>query len=442
MISSAGILFGVLAIVYLSIREVNIVVAAPLATIIIVVSNHMDIVTAMLGVEKNNYMGALGSYIMNYFAVFLLGSILAKLMETSGATVSIADYIMSKVGVGNPFRVLVAIFVVSFVLTYGGISLFVVMFAVLPLAKTLFQKMNLSWNLIQVPLWLGIGTVTMTMLPGTPAIQNVIPIQYLDTSLTAAFLPSILGSIGCIVFGLIYMNYVLKRSLKKGEDFGTYTASIDSKQIYHSKPSFVKSIFPLVLLILITISGSLAGSDYLRRNIIYIALIVAILLSLILFNSFISDKINTISIGGKDSISPIFSTASAVAFGAVVMSADGFNIFADMILRIPGSPLFSLTFLSAFMSAITGSTSGALGIIMPNFAEYYLSLGVNPEMLHRVAAVSANITTIVPQGGAYLTFLAISGLKFKNSFKDTFIVVSIGSIISNVIIIIVGAFLY
>jgi H+/gluconate symporter-like permease len=211
MLGSLGVLLGVAAIIYFSLKEINIIIAAPLATLIVVLLNQMDVVTSLLGNQPNNYMGALSTYILNYFAIFLLGSILAKLMEASNATVSIADFILQKVGYDNPYRVLVAIFIISAILTYGGISLFVVMFAVLPLAKSLFKKMDLAWNLIQVPLWLGIATITMTVLPGTPAIQNVIPIQYLDTSLTAAAIPSILGGIGCVIFGLFYMNYTLKK---------------------------------------------------------------------------------------------------------------------------------------------------------------------------------------------------------------------------------------
>lgn len=442
IIGSIGVLIGVIAIIYFSIKEINIIIAAPLATIIVVLLNQMDIVPALLGDAANNYMGALSTYILNYFAIFLLGSILAKLMEASGATISIADYILQRVGYDNPYRVLVAIFIISSILTYGGISLFVVMFAVLPLAKSLFKKMDLAWNLIQVPLWLGIATVTMTVLPGTPAIQNVIPIQYLNTSLTAAMIPSILGAIGCIIFGLSYMRVTLKRSLEKGENFSTYSSGAVDESTDRPLPSFVASILPLLVLVLIAISGSLLGNEFVKKNIIYVALSAGIFLALLLFRKLIPNTIASISAGASGSIAPIFSTASAVAFGAVVMIAPGFQLFSDLILKIPGSPLISLTVLTASMSAVTGSSSGALGIVMPNFAEYYLSTGLDPEMIHRVAAVASNILTIVPQSGVLLTFLSLTGLNHKNGFKQTFITVMGGTLIAEIIIIIVGMFIY
>ncbi|HEL0624096.1 TPA: GntP family permease [Streptococcus equi subsp. zooepidemicus] len=435
-----GVLLGIIAIVYFSLKEIHITIAAPMATILVVLLNSMPLVESLLGKEPNNYMGALGGYIMSYFAIFLLGSILAKLMEVSGATVSIAEFILKKVGYQNPYRILVAIFIISAILTYGGISLFVVMFAVLPLARSLFKKMDLAWNLIQVPLWLGIATFTMTILPGTPAIQNVIPIQYLNTSLTAALVPSILGSVGCIAFGLFYMKRCLTKSLEVGENYATYTSQTNEDTAERVLPSFVASILPLALLIAIAITGSLLGDEFVKKNIIYVALLTGIISAIVLFNKYIDKKIATLSIGASGAVGPIFATASAVAFGSVVTAASGFGVFSDIILNIPGPPVISLTVLTSAMAAITGSSSGALGIVMPNFAQYYLDAGVSPEIIHRVAAVASNILTIVPQSGVFLTFLSLTGLSHKNGFKQTFITVFGSTLVAESIIILTSLF--
>ncbi|WP_165626368.1 GntP family permease [Streptococcus equi] len=435
-----GVLLGIIAIVYFSLKEIHITIAAPMATILVVLLNSMPLVESLLGKEPNNYMGALGGYIMSYFAIFLLGSILAKLMEVSGATVSIAEFILKKVGYQNPYRILVAIFIISAILTYGGISLFVVMFAVLPLARSLFKKMDLAWNLIQVPLWLGIATFTMTILPGTPAIQNVIPIQYLNTSLTAALVPSILGSVGCIAFGLFYMKRCLTKSLEVGENYATYTSQTNEDTAERVLPSFVASILPLALLIAIAITGSLLGDEFVKKNIIYVALLTGIISAIVLFNKYIDKKIATLSIGASGAVGPIFATASAVAFGSVVTAASGFGVFSDIILNIPGPPVISLTVLTSAMAAITGSSSGALGIVMPNFAQYYLDAGVSPEIIHRVGAVASNILTIVPQSGVFLTFLSLTGLNHKNGFKQTFITVFGGTLVAESIIMLTSLF--
>lgn len=437
-----GVFVGIAIIILLSAKGIHITIAAPVATLVILVMNGMDIMQGMLGGEANNFMGSLGNYVMNYFAIFLLGSILAKLMEKSGATVSIADTILNKIGSENPYLVMVAIFIISVILTYGGISLFVSMFAVIPLARPLFKKLDISWHLIQLPVWLGIATISMTMLPGTPAIQNVIPMQYLGTTLTAAAIPSILASIGAVIFGLTYMKITLNRSIAKGDTYATYITE-EPEEIENQKlPAFGASIIPLLVVVFMAISGSIFGNEYIQQNIIYFALLVGIFLSIALFYNFIPEMSKVLSEGGSGAIGPIFATSLAVAFGAVVMGAPGFQAISDAILKMPGGPLISLTVLTALMSGITGSSSGALGIVMPTYAEHYLAAGLAPELIHRVAAIGSNILTVPPHGGAMITFLSIAGLNHKNGFKEGFFIVTGSAIVAQTIMIIVGSIMY
>lgn len=445
-IGALGILLGTFIIVYFSLKGVNMIMTAPLATLAVVLFNQLPVVETLLGKEATNYMGSLGTYLMNYFAIFLLGSILAKLMESSGATTSIANFILDKVGKDNPFRVLLAVFLISAVLTYGGISLFVVMFAIIPLARTLFEKVDLSWHLIQVPVWLGIATFTMTMLPGTTAIQNVIPIKYLNTSLTAAAIPSLFGSVGCVAFGLLYMNRCLKKSLKAGETFGTYTevTKLDEITVGADKkiPSFLASVTPLVLLVTLSILGSLFGNTFMKSNVIYLALIVGIVTAVVLFYPYIEDKKMVFNKGAVESINPIMTTASAVAFGSIVVLAPGFKFFSEIIFHLPGSPLISLTALTSFIAGITGSSSGAVGIVMPTYAQQYLDMGIHPEVLHRVTSVASNILTLPPQSGALITFVGLTGLGYKNGFKQSFVTVFGGSLVAVIIIILTSQLFY
>ena len=442
MLGTIGVFIGIALIILLSAKGIHITIAAPIATLAILIFNGSDIMQGLLGTEATNFMGSLGSYVMNYFAIFLLGSILAKLMEASGATVAIADTILSKIGSENPYLVMVAIFVISVILTYGGISLFVCMFAVIPLARPLFKKLDISWHLIQIPVWLGIATITMTMLPGTPAIQNVIPMKYLGTTLTAAAIPSLLASIGAVAFGLVYMKFALSRSIAKGDKYATYITESGAEVEDRELPSFLPAVLPLLVVVVMAISGSVFGDEYIKKNIIYFALLVGIILSIILFKKYIPNMGKTLSEGGLGSIGPIFATALAVAFGAVVMGVPGFQSISDVILKMPGGPLVSLTVMTALMSGITGSSSGALGIVMPKFAEHYLAAGLAPELIHRVAAIGSNILTVPPHGGAMITFLSIAGLNHKNGFKEGFITVTGAAIVAQIILVIVGGIIY
>ncbi|MDK6298220.1 GntP family permease [Staphylococcus caprae] len=416
-IGTIGIILGILFIIYLAMKGYSILIIGPIASIIVILTNRLPFFDSLIG-TKDSYMTGLAGFIISFFGVFLLGSLLAKYMDQSGAAQSIAETIISKVGTSNPYSILVAIFIITAILTYGGISLFVVVFVLVPLAKPLFKELDIAWNLIGIPIMLGLGTFTMTMLPGTPSVQNVVPTKYLGTTLTAAPLLGIIGTIVAIAFGLWYMKFALKKSIAKGETFSDFNLNIDESQPTHKEtPNIILSILPIIVLIAINIIGSAFKVD----NIILIGLAVSIILSALIFHKYIPVHKSVINEGAISSVTPMFLTASAIAFGTVVTLAPGFNSIKSLILNIPGNPLISLSVASALFGVITGSASGSLGIVMHAFGKQYVDMGIDPEVIHRVATMSSSIFTVMPHTGFVLTFFALTGLNHKNGFKYLFI---------------------
>ncbi len=435
-LATIGITLAIIAIIYLTARGINIVLAAPLATLIVILTNNMNIFEALIG-KQNSYMVGLSNFLINNFAIFLLGSILAQYMEKSGATLSIANYIIKKIGKDSPYKMLIAITIVASILTYGGISIFIVIFAIIPLAKPLFKELNISWELFPIPVFLGASTYTMTLLPATPSIHNAIPTKVLGTTLTAAPLLSIAGTIVILIFGLLYMNYALKKSINNKETFNYKLDDAASTSLDLEKsPSVSLSIAPIILLISIIFIFSKTP------NIILIALTCSILFSAIIFYKNIKNQKDTLNNGAVGAVVPAFATSSSVAFGTVLTTATGFELIRNTILNIPGSPLISLAVATALLSAITGSSSGALGIVMTTFIPKYMGLGIDPEVLHRVVVVASAALTVVPQSGVMITFHTLSGLSLKRGFKHSFIIVNIGHILALIAIILLATLLY
>jgi H+/gluconate symporter-like permease len=433
-IGIAGIVLAIGLIIFLAMKGYSIVFIGPLAAVIVMLTNNMDLYTAAIS-GPTAYMAGLAKYITNYFAIFLLGSILAKYIEASGAATSIAKSIMKLTGTEKPYALLVAIFMISAVLTYGGISLFVVIFAIIPLARPIFKQMDMAWNLISIPVMLGVATFTMTMLPGTPSIQNVIPTTILGTTLTAAPVLGILGTIAALAFGLWYMKHELNKSIKKGENYSTYcldaaeeTAAADVKT-----PNIIASILPLVLLIAIILAGSIMKVP----NIILIGLITANVVAAVAFNAFIKSHKIVINEGSQGSVFPIFFTAAAVGFGTVITSAPAFKVIADAILHMPGSPLISLSVATMVMAVITGSSSGTIAIILSAFGKAYMDMGISPDVIHRVTVVASSVLTAMPHSGVCLSFLALTKLNHKNAFKYFFLVIT-GSNAAALLVILLG----
>ncbi len=435
MLGLFGILLSIALIIYLAAKGFNIIYVAPLLSILIIVTNGMDFFPSIIGKEAS-YMTGLGGFVINMFAVFMLGSILAKYMEKSGAAQSIASKVISITGKDNAYAVLIGVFLISTLLTLGGVTLFVLLFVLIPLAKPLFKELNIPWNLIAIPSMLGMGTFTMTMLPGTPSVQNVIPTTYLGTTLTAAPLVGIIATIATIAFGLWYMKFELNRSRKKGLTFADFCEDDSVSEVRKDVPSFIVSILPMLTLITIVVVGSILKVG----NIILIGLVAAILLSAILFNKYLPKQKVVLNEGASSSITPLFFTASTIGYGVVLTMAPGFEVIKNLILSIPGNPLISLTTAAVAIGAITGSSSGTIGIVLGGFADTYLAAGVDPEAMHRVGLIASSLVNALPHSGVILTFLALTGLTQKQGFKPLFITMT-GSIFFGLIAALISAFI-
>ncbi|HFU4063187.1 TPA: GntP family permease [Streptococcus suis] len=430
-----GVLLAVVAIIYWTSKNLHVIIAAPLASLIIILTNQMNVLEVMLGKEQS-YMAGLAGFLINNFAIFMLGSILARYMEASGATQTIANSILKVMGKDSPYKGLLAITLIASILTYGGVSIFVVIFTLLPLSRPLFKELNINWALFPIPVFLGAGTYTMTTLPGAPSIQNVIPTKVLGTSLTAAPLISLAASLTLLVFGLLYMAYCLKKSLANGETYNEEDDDEVAIMVADKKPNLFLSVLPLISLI-----GTILLLNKMS-NVLAIGLLVSILLSALIFYPYLPNQKDMLNSGATASIVPAFATSSTVAFGTVLTLSTGFAFIQDWIQQIPGSPLISLSISTALISGIIGSSSGAVGIASSNFLPAYLEMGINPELLHRVVVVASAILTVVPQSGVMITFHNLSKLSMKRGLKYSFILVTVGHLLALLVILLLAPLLY
>ena len=427
-----GILLGILTVILFIVKKHNIIVAAPIATIVLLLFNDVPILESVFG-KENSYMTFLAGFVASNFAIFLLGSILAKYMDVGGATVSIANRILSIVGTKNPYNALVALFIISAILTYGGINVFVIIFALVPMARPIFQQLNISWKLVIIPVFGGTSTFTMTMLPGAPSLHNVVPSQALGTTLTAAPLMGIITTIAAIIFILTFMKIVLNRSLSKNEVFEDRFAAVESAtEEKRELPSFFISLLPIIVLL-----GTILIFSKVNY-IIFIALIIAILLSAVLFRKKIKNQKELLSDGANESVGSTITTGSTIAFGSIATGVPAFKGIFSLIQSIPGPPILSLMVGTGIIGGITASAVGAIGISIANFVPHYLELGLNPETIHRAVAIASVSLSIVPYSGFLLIFNRITGLTMKESFKNGFIAVCVTHWVAMAIVVIMA----
>lgn len=427
-----GIVVGLVFFVVAAMRGWNVLITSIVTAIVIALTNGMDIMSSMVGTETS-YVTGLAGFLRGNLIIFMGGAIMGEFMDKSGAAKSIAQAIMNKVGTKSPYMVLLGISLIGALLTYAGISMFVAMFALIPLARPMFRECDIPWPLFCAAWTLGTCSFTMAMIPGVPAIAWINAANGCGVSLTAAPIMGIVGSIIAIVVSCLYIKFALKRAEAKGEH---YVESADDVAVEEDKniPNLGLSLLPLILLIATIIGLSAAG----MKNVVYIGMVVGILASMLCFFKFVPSMRDTLGKGAVAGIGPAVFTSAAVGVGTVAAASVGFSVIYGAIFNMPGGTYVSAATMAAALGGIMGSGSGAVGIIAQNFLQPYLATGVDPAALAKIIATSATIGGALPNSGAMFGMLSAMKLTHKNSYKYI-AAISIGAGLCALIVMIIMA---
>ncbi len=440
------------ALIYLAYRGISLLLLTPALAILAVLAAQGG---PLLASYTQIFMQATGGFIIQFFPLFLLGAVFGKLMQASGAARVLADSTIQALG---PERAILAVILSCAVMTYGGVSLFVVAFAVWPIAQALFQQAQLPKRLIPATIALGAFTFTMTALPGTPAIQNAIPMPYFGTTPFAA--PGLGVITGLLMLGLGWA-WLERRARALGPGYGAEPEAATQK--HGTAPSLTVASAPLVLVLVLNFAFTfliipametsyLARPEYgatdigaLRGVWSIIAALTLACLALIALNwQRLADSLaETLDTGAKDALVPIFNTASLVGFGAVIAALSSFTLIRDWVVTAGGdNPLISLAIGTSLLAGMTGSASGGMSIALATLGETYLELGlaagIAPDLLHRVTAVATGGLDALPHNGAVITLLTICGLTHKEAYGDIAMVAVIIPLVALVVLIALG----
>lgn len=444
------------AMMVLAYRGVSLLLLTPALAILAVLAAEGG---PLLASYTQIFMKATGGFIIQYFPLFLLGAVFGKLMEASGSAKVLAIGIVRRLG---QRRAILAVILSCATMTYGGVSLFVVAFAVWPIASALFREAALPKVLIPATIALGAFTFTMTALPGTPSIQNAIPMPYFGTTLFAAPWLGLIASIVMFGLGWVWLEW---RANAIGPGYGG--GEEDTQEASHAEaPSTAVAAMPLVMVLVLNLVFTLfvipaMETSYLAEPLYgqteigalrgiwsIIAALTLSSLALIAVNwRRLSEQLRqTLDEGASDALKPIFNTASLVGFGAVISSLSAFTIIRDWVVTIGGNnPLISLAVGTSLLAGLTGSASGGMSIALATLGDTYLSMaraaGISPDLLHRVTAVATGGLDTLPHNGAVITLLSICGLTHKQAYADIAVVAVLIPVIALVILVTLGTLL-
>jgi H+/gluconate symporter-like permease len=456
-----------------------VLVLAPAAALLAAAASREP----LLAHWTQTFMGSAAKFLAQFFPIFLLGALFGKLMDDSGSVSAIARFMTQKLG---PSRAVLAVVLAGALVTYGGVSLFVAFFVLAPMAQALFQAADIPRRLMPAAIALGTSTFTMSALPGSPAIQNAIPIPYFGTTPFAAPGLGIIAAAIMLGFGLWWLGRAETAARKAGQGFGqaanipadaadnelvreraAVAQTFDPAEIQHGKhsislPPILVAALPLVVVVAVNLLMSffvlprldvsfLSEERWGKTSLsavggvwaVIVALAAAIAVLVFLNRRRLPTLRESIDAGSNASVLPAFSVASLVGFGAVVAALPAFAMVRDRMLSIGGGPLVSLALATNVLAALTGSASGGLTIALDALGETYMRLGaaagIDPAVMHRVAVIGASSLDSLPHNGAVVTLLAVCGSTHRESYFDIVMVGIVGAVFGLVAVIIVGS---
>jgi len=474
-----GILVGLALLVLFAFRGWSVLLLAPAAALVAAAFGREPLLANWTQV----FMGSAARFLAQFFPIFLLGAVFGKLMDDSGSVSAVADFMTKTLG---ERRAIVAVVLAGAFVTYGGVSLFVAFFVLSPMAQALFRAAAVPRRLMPAAIVLGTSTFTMSALPGTPSIQNAIPMPFFGTTPFAAPGLGIIAAAIMLGFGLWWLRRAEASARRAGEGYGaeatvsadraaddelvreraTTAREFDPAEMHHgdrsvSVPPALFAALPLVVVVAVNLLMSLVvlprlDFSYLADErwgattisgvagvwSVVVALAAAIATVILCNRPRLPSLRQSMDAGANASVLPALSVASLVGFGAVIAALPAFEIVRDWVLAIEGGPLVSLAVATNVLAALTGSASGGLTIALDALGQTYMTIaaqtGLSPALMHRVAVIGSGTLDILPHNGAVVTLLAVCGATHRESYFDIVMVGIVNAILALVAVILLG----
>ncbi|WP_114240721.1 GntP family permease [Dyella sp. C9] len=453
----AGIAVALVLLIACAFRGWSVLLLAPLCALVAAAFSGQPLLASW----TQRFMLGTADFLARFFPLFLLGAVFGKLMNDSGSIRVIADAMIHRLGTK---RALLAVVLAGAFVTYGGVSRCVAFFVLVPMAREVFRAADIPQHLMPATIVLGTSTFTMTALPGTPSIQNAIPMPFFGTTAFAAPGLGLISAVIMLALGLLWLAYERRLATRKGEGFVPASPQVASATLksardraaladefdlaeaghghpFVARPSTWVAFLPLAVVTATNLLMSLVVIP--RMNLAYlaephwgntslsgvagvwsviVALAAAIAVLLLLQHRHIARIRTSMGEGADAAVLPALSVSSLAGFGSVIAALPAFHLVREQVLSTPGGPVVSLAVATNVLAGLTGSASGGLSIALDAMGSTYKAaadaLGIDPSLLHRVAAIGSGTLDILPHTGAIVTLLALCGATHRDSYRS------------------------
>lgn len=314
ILSVLGFFISMILFVFLSMKKWNVALVSIVASFILMCFNGINPLIGFSGAFSDGLSGFVGKW----WLMFILGSVFGKIMQDTGLSVLIATLLISRVQC-NP---ILAVLIISLIMSYGGISTFVIAFTIYPIASELFQRADIETTIMPAVILFCPTTLAMTMLPGSPSVQNIIPTAYLGTNIYAAPLLGILASI--ITFSLGYRY--LKRTANIKNNMPKYIPSEPHFNIIDFSCFLPCIILWVVALLLIQLNTD-------SQKAVELSLVCGIICA-IAISGVKSNVLESLNNGVQSGLKTLIITSLIMGYGNLVKSMDSFVWVTDKLYSL------------------------------------------------------------------------------------------------------------
>ncbi len=426
--SLMGVVAAILLLIVLIYKRINLIAASLVSVLVLALSSGFSFTDLVM----NHYAVSLSNFIAKYFMVFVTNALFGKVMEETLLVSAFSKMIGKLFGDKNAAY---GALLVTAILSYGGISAFVIVFTVYPIFLATFRKADLPRRLIPGGIMAASCTFPLSMLPGGAQLNNIIPSQYLGTSPMAAPLVSLAASAVSAALMFLYFRYEFRKARKNGEHFEA-EGEILERIAQFEKDAGIRlwvSVLPMALIILLI---NLFGMD------LSYAVLAGTVLALMLGWRNLPDKLQTLNAGIAKVGPAMVMTAASVGFGGAVLACAGAQTILEYIAALPVNPTVSLSLAASFAGVLTGNGGGGADVAMNLLSQQYLALGVSPEILHRVVAIATAGFSCLPHNGMLITVSDTCGFSAKECYRYIFISTVLVSLAGLLVTVGLGCMLY
>ena len=415
MLGILGIIVALVVLVVMIFRGWHMGVVAIVSSLIIILTNGMGVWEGF----TTSFASSFTSFAGTWFLMFTLGAIFGKLMEDSGASASIANAIVRVVG---KKQVVLIVLLTTLVLSYGGIGVFIIAFTMYPICMALFKEADMPKSLFPGLLLAVPATITMSVAPGVPAVQNMIPGNFFGTDIYAAPTIGIIVSICIFIMDYFFYNWAARRCAARGEHFvagpDDHIPDLSDPEIAKNLPSPLMSFAPIVILI---------GSIFVIMQFVDVAnfavvlgMTLGIAVAIALFWKRLKIR-EAFSAGMSSGLSALMVTSMIMGFGGVVQASPAFASCVEWLLNLEMNPILMAFFSINVICMITGSSTGGLNIFLDALGEYMLNTGINPQILHRLTCIASAGLDAMPHASGVVLANSVAKTEMKNTYKYTFV---------------------